>query len=362
MSYEDVCAIAWKGYKAGKGAGKKGLSGSGTWHRGTGADQWTSGRRDDGGKKGSKCSKPDWHSDKDQGGTRSKGNGQGKGNGKGKSGTRYSFDCGQQGHIGMNCPYKWTNSIDEEDDEGSSWESEPEGEKADELASLETPDDEREWCWPGRNRITRWRRRVDPRPAFHYLAEDDEDEQASGGLNHLASRNAGGTPRTWKKVTTAVDSGAAENVMPRSMFLGISTEETERSKNGKGFKGPGGEHIKKYGQQVIVRQKPGRIRTQEHVAFGRREKRPLVSASHIQAGNDLFIGTDVAYIMNRKKKEKSVLRTEGNVHVLDLFVKVLSGAVAPIQYKAMEVDAINQVADGREQRKRVTFDCNNPTF
>ena len=30
--------------------------------------------------------------------------------------------------------------------------------------------------------------------------------------------------------------------------------------------------------------------------------RPLVSASHIiQAGNDLFIGNDEAYIMNRKK-------------------------------------------------------------
>ena len=27
MSYEDVCAIAWKGYKAGKGAGKKGPKG-----------------------------------------------------------------------------------------------------------------------------------------------------------------------------------------------------------------------------------------------------------------------------------------------------------------------------------------------
>ena len=36
-----------------------------------------------------------------------------------------------------------------------------------------------------------------------------------------------------------VDSGAAENVMPRSMFTEKSTEETERSKNGKGFKGPG---------------------------------------------------------------------------------------------------------------------------
>ena len=37
-------------------------------------------------------------------------------------------------------------------------------------------------------------------------------------------------------------------------------------------------------------------------------RRPLVSASHIiQAGNDLFIGKDEAYIMNRKKKEKSML-------------------------------------------------------
>ena len=34
MSYEVVCAIAWKGYKAGKGAGKKVPDGSGTWHRG----------------------------------------------------------------------------------------------------------------------------------------------------------------------------------------------------------------------------------------------------------------------------------------------------------------------------------------
>ena len=41
--------------------------------------------------------------------------------------------------------------------------------------------------------------------------------------------------------------GAAENVMTRSMFPEKSTEETEGSKNGKGFKGPGGEHIKNCG-------------------------------------------------------------------------------------------------------------------
>ena len=66
--------------------------------------------------------------------------------------------------------------------------------------------------------------------------------------------------------------------------------------------------------------------------------------------------------MNRKKKEKSMLRRGGNVYVLDLFVKVPSGATAPIKYKPVEVDAINQVADGREQRKQVTFDCSKPTF
>ena len=36
MSYEDVCGIAWKGYMAGKGVGKKGPNGSGTmasWKR-----------------------------------------------------------------------------------------------------------------------------------------------------------------------------------------------------------------------------------------------------------------------------------------------------------------------------------------
>ena len=46
MSYEDVCAIAWKGYKAGKGADIRKdqlINGSGTWHRGDGADEWTSG-------------------------------------------------------------------------------------------------------------------------------------------------------------------------------------------------------------------------------------------------------------------------------------------------------------------------------
>ena len=253
MSFEDVCAIAWKGYKAGKGAGKKRPSGSGTLHRGKGADEWPSGKREEGGKKGgkkgTKGSKPDWHSDKDKGGK-----------GKGKSETRYRYDCGEQRHIGVNCPYKWANSIDEEDDQTSSWESEPEGENAEEFASLETPDEEGEWCWPKKCRVTRWGWKIDSRLAVHCLAEEDEDEQVSRGLNHLVSRSAAGTLWPWKKVTVVVDSGEAENMMPRSMFPEIGIRQTEWSNNGKGFKGLGGENIKNDGQQ----------------------------------GNDLFIGKDEA--------------------------------------------------------------------
>ena len=74
---------------------------------------------------------------------------------------------------------------------------------------------------------------MDPRPAFRYLADDDEGEQVPGGLNHLVPRNAVGTQWTWKEVTVVVDSGAAENVMPRSVFPVISHEETGTEKGSK---------------------------------------------------------------------------------------------------------------------------------
>ena len=147
-----------RGTRPAREQAKRDPNGSGVWHRGKGADEWTSGRRDDGakkgGKKGFKGSKHDWHGDKDKGGNGSKGTGKGKG--KGNSETRHCYDCGEQGHIGVNCPYKRANSIDEEDDQTSSWESEPEGEHTEELASLETLDEEGEWCWPKKSRVTRW--------------------------------------------------------------------------------------------------------------------------------------------------------------------------------------------------------------
>ena len=45
MSYDVGCAIAWKGYKEGKGAGKESPNGLEVWHRGKRADEWTSSSR-----------------------------------------------------------------------------------------------------------------------------------------------------------------------------------------------------------------------------------------------------------------------------------------------------------------------------
>ena len=139
----------------GKGAGKKGPNGSGTWHRGEGADEWTSGKRDNGAKIG------------DKKGLQGQQIQLARRQGQGRQWEQRERQW-QRRHIGVNCPYKWANSIDEEDDQTSSLESEPEGENAEELASLETPDEDGGWCWPEKSRVTRWRRRIDSRPTLHY--------------------------------------------------------------------------------------------------------------------------------------------------------------------------------------------------
>ena len=48
--------------------------------------------------------------------------------------------------------------------------------------------------------------------------------------------------------------------------------------------------------------------------------------------------------------------------MLDLFVRVPPNVTAPVTYTPMEVDAINQVADGRARGKRVTFRLQQTSF
>ena len=54
-------------------------------------------------------------------------------------------------------------------------------------------------------------------------------------------------------------------------------------------------------------------------------KRALASVAKItEAGNSVHLSAKDPHIMNEKTKEKTTLRKEGNVYVMDLWVKVPS--------------------------------------
>ena len=82
------------------------------------------------------------------------------------------------------------------------------------------------------------------------------------------------------------------------------------SKNGEGFKGPGGEHVKNIRAASRVRQNSWETRTQEHVAGCRREKTSSVSIPRHPSRERLVHqeGWGVHH-----EQEKSVPRKEGNV-------------------------------------------------
>ena len=80
-------------------------------------------------------------------------------------------------------------------------------------------------------------------------------------MNHLVQRNAGGAKWAWKNATVMVDSRAAENAAEEHVSLKHPQRERKDSNNGKGFKGPRGEHTKNFEQQVTsVRTPEGFLR------------------------------------------------------------------------------------------------------
>ena len=135
-------------------------------------------------------------------------------------------------------------------------------------------------------------------PTFHYLTEGDEEEQALGGLNHLVNWNAGLVQCTWKKVTIVLASGAAKNVMSKSMFLEVSTVETEIQEREGGQKKLEKQHQELWSARHVPRNS-WRTCTQKHVASCRREKTICVR-SHI----DMFIGKEKTWRTGRRERNQ----------------------------------------------------------
>ena len=131
--------------------------------------------------------------------------------------------------------------------------------------------------------------------------------------------------------------------MPRSVFPEISTEERGPRMEEGWFKGPGGEHIKNYGQQVMsVRAFEGIVRKSTWQVADVK-KTSSVSISHHPSQQRLVHREGV----HHEQEE------EGRACACAWFVREGAIRCSRAKVQAHGVDVINQVADGMEQRKRV---------
>jgi hypothetical protein len=155
------------------------------------------------------------------------------------------------------------------------------------------------------------------RSGFHLLEDDCDDELNACAEETDASRGTG-----WVKVTAVVDSGAVDNVIPEQDIPFVPLEQTERSKAGRGFRGPGGEPIPTSGQRTtVIKTSEGQTRKTKWQVCP--VKRALMSVAKLtEAGNTVHMSRKDPHILNEKTKEKTSLRKEGNVYVVDLWIKM----------------------------------------
>ena len=106
-------------------------------------------------------------------------------------------------------------------------------------------------------------------------------------INSVTERND--RTRGGKELLAFVDSGAVDNVFPKSVCTEYPQEVTSKSQSGVGFKGASGSHIKHYGQRRFrVKTSAGsNMNTTWEVADVRK---PLISASRLlERGHKLVL-------------------------------------------------------------------------
>ena len=150
---------------------------------------------------------------------------------------------------------------------------------------------------------------------FHLLEEAVEE------LNQCVEQTNVDVKK-WAKITAVVDSGAVDNVIPEDELPFVPMDPSERSKSGRGFRGPGGDHIPALGQKTVaVKTAEGQSRkTKWNVCP---VKRALASVAKMnEAGNSVHLTAKSPHILNEKTGEKTAFWKEGNVYVMDLWVRI----------------------------------------
>ena len=139
-------------------------------------------------------------------------------------------------------------------------------------------------------------------------------------INAMLLRPQHGDAAKWQVLSLAVDSGAAESVIPHTLIQDHPIRETEASKNGSNYISATGEPISNFGEQrlpLISRKGSTRSMTPQAAPVDRL----LGSVKRMcQAGHKVVFDIDGSYVLNKTTKEVKWLREENGNVMLDMWV------------------------------------------
>ena len=127
-------------------------------------------------------------------------------------------------------------------------------------------------------------------------------------------------PNNWQRVSMAVDSGAAETVIPYKLVRSYPIRETEASRAGLNYASATGDPIPNLGEQLLpLVTKEGTLRSMKFQAAP--VSRPLGSVMRMcKSGHRVVFDDDGSYIENKLTGEINWLREENGNYMLDVYI------------------------------------------
>ena len=137
------------------------------------------------------------------------------------------------------------------------------------------------------------------------------------GIHHVGDQREGNMLR---KMSLAIDSGAAETVIPHTLVTEYPIVETEKSRSGACYASATGEPIPNLGEQkLLMATEEGSMRAMTFQAAP--VAKPLGSVKRIcQAGHYVIFDEDGSYIMNKVTGELNWLREQNGNYMLDVWI------------------------------------------
>ena len=137
------------------------------------------------------------------------------------------------------------------------------------------------------------------------------------GIHHVGEQHYG---QPLRKISLAIECGAAETVIPHTLVTDYPIVETYKSRSGACYASATGEPIPNLGEQrLLLATEEGSMRAMTFQAAP--VAKPLGSVKRIcQAGHYVIFDEDGSYIMNKATGELNWLREQNGNYMLDVWV------------------------------------------